>query len=270
LSHETQTESRINLNILSSIQRKVRQEPHLLRQAVIVFAVLLLSGFLSFILPLDYLIFPVGLTVAFGAFIIFLRVPPIGIFAVIAAGLLVSFELGTGTNSDINFVIILIPLLLGVWVVDMVVRKRRIHFVSSRPILPLLVLAVISIISFGIGQLPWFLYAKGAPLISQVAGLFLILMSIGAFLLVANLISDILWLKRMTWFFLAVAGVYMIAASVPAIGRILFPLLPSGSRGSLFYVWLIAIAFSQVLINKKLNKYARIALIGLLIITFYV
>jgi O-antigen ligase len=47
-------------------------------------------------------------------------------------------------------------------------------------------------------------------------------------------------------------------------------LLPSGSRGSLFYVWLIAIAFSQVLINQKLSKYARIALIGLLLITFYV
>lgn len=237
---------------------------------VIVFSVLVLSAILSIVLPLDFLIFPIVLTVAFGAFIIFLRVPPFGIIAVLAAGLLVQFELGTGTNSELNFVIILIPLLLGVWVVDMVVRKRRIHFVSSRPILPLIVLAVISTISFGIGQLPWFLYAKGAPLIPQIAGLFLILLSIGAFLLVANLITDIVWLKRMTWFFLVVAAVYMVAAAVPALGRMLFPLLPSGARGSLFYVWLIALAFSQVMINRKLSRYARIALIGLLLITFYV
>jgi hypothetical protein len=270
LSQQTQTESRAVLELVPPLQRLIRQDPQRLRRALIVSSVLILSGFLAFVLPLDYLIFPVILTVALGAFILYLRVPPIGLLAVIAAGLLVRFELGTGTNSAINLVIILIPLLLAVWIVDNAVRKRGIQFVTSRPILPLLVLAVISIISFGIGQLPWFLYARGAPLISQVAGLFLILLSVGAFILVANLIKDLPWLKRMTWFFLGITGLYMLASAFPPIGRILFQILPSGARGSLLYVWLIAIAFSQVLINRKLNKFARIALIGLLLLTFYV
>lgn len=270
MSQQTHTESRAFLNIIPTLQRFKRQDPQRLRQVLIVSSVLVLSGFLAFMLPLDYLIFPVILTIAIGAFILYLRVPPIGLLAVIAAGLLVRFELGTGTNSAINFVIILIPLLLAVWIVDNAIRKRRIQFAASRTILPLLVMAVISIISFGIGQLPWFLYARGAPLISQIAGLFLILLSVGAFILVANLIRDIQWLKRMTWFFLGVAGLWMVASAVPPIGRILFQFLPSGARGSLLYVWLIAIAFSQLLINRKLNKFTRVALIGLLLLTFYV
>jgi hypothetical protein len=184
--------------------------------------------------------------------------------------MLVPFEVGTGTNTGINLAVILIPLLLGIWILDMLVRKRKFPFVSSRPIWPLLVMAAVSLLAFGIGQLPWFVYARGAPLNSQIAGLLIFISSVGAFLLVANLITELSWLKRITWFFLIIGSIYMFAGGIPFLNQALNILIRRGSNGSLLYVWFVAIALSQVLFNRNLGKFWRILLVGLLLFTFYV
>lgn len=270
MSQQAGTRNSFGIPFANLINRQTLKDPHLLVRVAIVSSVFILSILIGFFVPFEYLIFPFILITGLAAIFIYIRYPPIGLLALLFAALLISFEVGTGTGTGVNLVVALIPLLLGVWVIDMVVRKRKISFVLSRPIYPLVGLAFVSLLAFGIGQLPWFVYAKGAPLKSQVAGLAIFILSVAAFILVANLIKELGWLKRLTWLFLVLGTIYMLVGAIPALTGVFAEYLPRGGGGSLLYVWLVAVAFSQLLINRKLSWYLRILLIGLIALTFYV
>ena len=270
MSQPAGTKSSFSIPLLDLINRQALNDPHRLVKVVIVSSVFTLSILLGFFVPLEYLAILLILIAGLAAIFFYIRNPPIGLLALLFVALLISIEVGTGTRTGINLVVFLIPILLGVWVVDMVVRKRKFSFVASRPIYPLIALAFVSVLAFGIGQLPWFAYARGAPLRSQIAGLAIFLLSVAAFMLVANLIHELRWLKRLTWFFLFLGTIFMIVRSIPALSSAVSDYLPRGGGGSLLYVWLVAIAFSQLLINRKLSWYWRILIIGLLVLTFYV
>ena len=270
MSHQAKTKGSASIQFANLFNWQSLHASKRLVQVLIVSGVLLLSVFVGLFLPNKYLILPLLLLGAAGAFVLYLLYPPLGLIAVLIGAMLVPFEIGTGTNTGINLAIILIPLLLGILIVDMLVRKRKLSFVLSRPIWPLLALVVVSLLAFGIGQLPWFVYARGANLNSQIAGLVVFIMSAGAFILVANLITDLAWLKRMTWFFIVIGSIYMFVSGIPYLNQALIILIRYGSSGSLLYVWFVAIALSQVLFNRELSKFWRIVLIGLLIFTLYV
>ena len=270
MSQQAGTKNSIGIPLLESINRQLLNDPHRLVRVGIVSSVFALSILLGFFVPFEYLVYPLILIAGSAGIFIYLRYPPLGLLTLLFVALLISFEVGTGTGTGVNLVVALIPLMLGVWVVDTIVRKRKIPFLASRPIYPLIALAFVSVLAFGIGQLPWFVYTRGAPLRSQIAGLAIFLLSVAAFILVANLIQELRWLKRLTWLFLFLSTIYLFIASVPALRSVVIDYLPRGGGGSLLYVWLVAIAFSQLLINRKLNWIWRILLIVLLALTFYV
>jgi len=85
-------------------------------------------------------------------------------------------------------------------------------------------------------------------------------LSVVAFLLVANVITDLIWLKRMTWVFLIVGVVYFSTRLFPQITTMVPQLFPYGSGGSLLWVWLVAIGMSQAWMNRELGLYKRLAL----------
>jgi O-antigen ligase len=164
---------------------------------------------------------------------------------------------------------ILVTLLLGLWLLEMVARERQIKLAPSRTLFPLFFFLIAAVISFGFSQLPWLAFALHAPLGAQLGGLSIIVLSALTFLLAANQIRDLRWLSRMTWAFLAIGGLSLLFRSVlPALG------LRTGGLfqpvGTLFYVWLVAIAFSQALLNRDLHPRLRLALGGLVLITLYV
>ena len=270
MSQQANTKGSPGIQIADSINRQILRDPMRLMQVLIVSGVLLFSVIVGLLVPEKYLLFSLLLIAASAAFVLYLLYPPLGIFAVLIGGMLVPLEIGTGTQTGINLAILLIPLLLGIWLLDMLVRKRKFSIVLSRPIWPLLALAVVSILAFGIGQLPWFVYARGASLNSQIAGLLIFLSSVGAFLLVANLITELIWLKRITYFFLIVGSIYMFVSGIPFLNQALNFITRRGSNGSLLYVWFVAIALSQVLFNRDMGKIWRILLVGMLIFTSYV
>ena len=101
--------------------------------------------------------------------LIFLRQPSFGLVALIIAGLIVPFEIGTGSGTSINVTILLLVFLIGLWVLDMVARRRQISLVHSRTITPLVAFIAVTIISFLIGQFPWFTFARqSAPISAQL------------------------------------------------------------------------------------------------------
>lgn len=207
------------------------------------------------------LVLPLGV----GIVLTFLRWPSLGLIAASLAGLVVPF-LGP---SGLNATMILVGLMLGLWLLDMIARQRRINLVPSRTIWPLLAFLVAAALSFGIGQLPWLTFASHAPMGAQLGGLSIIVLSASTFLLAANLIHDLRWLSWITWAFLAVGTMSVLVRSVlPALGvpvRDLF--MPVGT---VFYIWLIAMAFSQAVFNGDLHPGWRLALGGLVLVTLYV
>jgi hypothetical protein len=204
-----------------------------------------------------------------GMVLTFLRWPSLGLVIAAVAGLVVPF-LGP---SGLNVTMILVALLLGLWLLDRIVSQRQIRLAPSRTVWPLLSFLVMAFISFGVGQLPWLTFALHAPLGAQLGGLSIIVLSAGTFLLAANQVRDLSWLRRITWVFLAITALSAVFRSVlPAV----LPGLGLSMReifqpvGTVFYIWLVAMALSQAVLNRDLHPGWRLALGGLVLITLYI
>jgi O-antigen ligase len=92
-----------------------------------------------------------------------------------------------------------------------------------------------------------------------------------AFLLVGNLVSELIWLKLITWLFLLYGALYTLGRLVPFASHYLRNIFqPGATTGSIFWVWLLVIPFSQALFNKDLKKIVRAALLVLVVAVLYV
>ena len=215
---------------------------------------------------------PILIIGLFGAGIItiaLLREPAIGLAMLIVGSLVVPFEIQTGTSTSLNPPVMLLTALIGLWVLAMVLR-RDIRLLSSRPILPLLLFSGVAILSFGTGNLPWQSFAQTAPIWAQLGGLAIFLLSAGAFLLSAHQIKKLRWLKLLTWLFLGLGALFILGWFVPGLSGIGGLRFHHRATGSLFWTWLVAIAFSQAVFNKRLRRGWRMAIGGLLVATLYV
>jgi O-antigen ligase len=204
--------------------------------------------------------------VSMAGLLLLLRWPPLGIFATMIGGMLIPFR----GPSGLNMAMIILAVALALWICSMLLHQKKISLVPSSTTVALLVMVVSGILSFGFGQLQWYSFAESAPLGAQVASLSLLILSAGAFLLVANQIRDIRWLAALVWVFLAFGAIYMLGRAVPVIGSVTNSLFQRGIHGSLLWVWLVALAFSQALFNRHLHPLWRIMLFGLVLLTFEV
>jgi hypothetical protein len=258
-------ENTLNDRILAIPRGWLAQSAPYWLRPLIVIGVLLISAGLAFEVSPRYLILILGLVPAVGVILAFMRWPALGLIAVIGS-VTISFR----GPSNSNATMLLVGLLLGLWLTNMMVVQREIKLVPSRTILPLLIFVSVAVLAFGIGQLPWYTFAQPAPLGAQLGGLAIYVLSAGAFLLVAHQIRDIRWLQVMTWSFVALAASYIIGRIVPGVISITTHLFDKSNTGSLFWVWLVAVAFSQALLNRKLHLGWRLGLGGLVVATFYV
>ena len=238
---------------------------HLRLRPLLVVGELLLIAALAFMASQRQLTLVLFLPLGVGLILTFLRWPSLGLIVASLAGMVVPYS----GPSGLNVTMILVALLLGLWLLDMLVRQCQIQLAPSRTLLPLWSFLVVATISFGVGQLPWLTFALHAPLGAQLGGLSIIVLSAGTFLLAANQVHDVRWLSRITWAFLTIGALFVVFRSVlPALGlptRDLFQ-----PMGTVFYVWLIAMAFSQAVFNRDLQPGWRLALGGLVLVTLYV
>jgi hypothetical protein len=204
------------------------------------------------------------LAVAVPGALLLLRQPQLGIVGMVIASLLVPIALNTGTESRIHAPMLLIMALTALWLFDMVMRQGQIQFMRSRSLLALLALIVVAILAFVGGQLLWFREVQGASISAQIGGLLLFVFSALVYAWIGHHLRDVKWLKLAVWTFIIIGLLY-------TSGRLFYQLnfitsfIPYHiSGGSLFWVWLGAMAFSQLLINRDLSWRWRIILaIGL-------
>lgn len=213
-----------------------------------------------------YLLLAAGLIAVTGVLLI-IQYPALVIYLIVASAITVPLEMRGGLNLPV----ILIAGLLVLWLLDMLIRQRSIHFASSSTNLALIAFIISAIISFGIGQIPWYPVMTPAPLSAQFGGFLIFLLSAVAFLLVGNLFRDTRWLEALTWVFIFFAGLYVFGRLVPPAGRFLRLIFqPGATTGSLFWVWMFVLPFSQALLNRSLRMPVRIAFISMVLAAMYV
>jgi hypothetical protein len=197
--------------------------------------------------------------------LVLLRQPNIGFVLVLIGGMLVPF---TGP-SGLNMAMIIIALMLGLWILDMFIVRRSFHFVRSQVMLPVTVFIIVSTLAFFMGQIPWFVFARQAPLDAQVGGFSVFVFSIGGLLLSAHLIKDVRWLKAIVWMYLGLSGIYVLSR---AIGLDLISGRFHGSyvAQSMSWTWLVALAGGQLIYNNQMTRLLKWMLVTLLAVTFYV
>jgi O-antigen ligase len=241
------------------------------RQALIIGGTLGLSAFMAPRASMSQVAAIVGAILL----AIVLRWPGLGVLALVAAANVVPFGLGTGTQTELNIAVLLVALLAVIWVLEMALR-RDVRLLPSAALGPLAVFCVVSVLAFLIGLQPWLPLGQTAPLATQAGGLALVLLSFAAFLLTAHRLRDERWLQVLTWLFLLIGGAFMLVrlaaavAGLPQVGSFRADaLFARASDGSMFWLWIVALSFSQALANRKLARHWRAALFALGCLTIY-
>lgn len=235
---------------------------------VIIVAVLGLSALLAYQTPGGRMaILLLGLPLAGAAALFLLQRPGAGLALVITGGLIVPLSIGTGTNTSLNPVVLLVPALTGLWVVDMAVRRKSIRLRHHPAVYLIIAFSAVAILAFIAGQLPWF-DLPSAGLAPQLGGLAVFLFSAAAFLLAAHLLDEA-WLRRVIILFLAIGAAFLIAEVVPLLTPIQ-QLFATGSTGSVFWIWLAALSGAMALFYDGLSSQVRLGLAGLATLTILV
>jgi hypothetical protein len=240
----------------------------LLRPALIMGSTLLLLLAASYRLPSQQTVLLIGAVVALWAFLFAWRWPQWGIIGFALVTLSIGVSEGMGLSGYVNEPMVLVSALILLWVLDMVVRDRKISLVPSAPMLPLLALLLAVLLAFANGQLLWFFFANPAPMPAQLAGLALYMLSAGAFLIAANRVRELCWLRYITWLFLFFGALFVTSRLVPSLG--VSRLVAPGLHGSLFWVWVVSLSLAQALINDRLKLGWRVALGSLALATLAV
>jgi hypothetical protein len=205
------------------------------------------------------------LLVAVVGALMLLRRPVLGLFALIVGALLIRFDIGTGTEVKLNLAALLVPALLGLWLLDMV-RRRELRLASSLLNKPLWVFLFAGLFSLLVGIVTWdaAVPRSGSLIIVQLAQWALFAFSVGACWLMGNLVCDKTRLKHLTFFYLAIAGGLAILRVLPGGSNVEYGVTTFAVERSPFWMLLMALASGQLLFNEKLSATWRLFLLVVL------
>ena len=206
---------------------------------------------------------------AVGGLVALLRWPPLGLVVLVVGSLAAPLAIDTGTKTDLNFPLLFVPFLMVVWLLNLI-RLGRTGTFSSRTVPPLLAFVATAVLSFAVANQPWVFIAPGAPLRAQLGGLSVFVLSAGAFLLATDYLRDLRWLQVLTAVFLAVGALHLADCLVPGLDLPAGLQLQTGATGSLFWTWLVAMAFSQGVLNRRLHVVCRLILGAMVVAALYI
>jgi O-antigen ligase len=197
-----------------------------------------------------------------------LRDLQVGVLVVVCAALFIQISLGTGSATRIPVSMILSTFLLGLWLAWMLLQKR-IHFVAAPTNLPLFGFILISIISLPWSWLFWrpdlFLVTVGSGTsfeIVQLGALALMVILPMLLFLSQNVMRDARWLRAI-FAAILIAGVISPIISLTHLPRQFGPIF--FNTGGEFPLWVVALLYSQILFNSRLQMWQRVFL-GVLVV----
>jgi hypothetical protein len=184
-----------------------------------------------------------------------IRAPSWGCAALLVTAVLAPVKV----QSQIDICLLLAVTVCAGWVLRPALLRRPLELKLSPTVVSVLAFVSIAVLSFVVGQYPWF-PTDAAPMRAQLGGLAVFLLSGGLFLAVGHQIRSVRRLERLTWLFIGAGGVFVVTDLVAALTGLspLAGLIDPGSAGSMFWTWLAAMSFSQGLCNKDLGPSGRV------------
>lgn len=230
---------------------------------VAVFALALLFGLRT---SMNWLIFILGIV---GAAVLLLQ-PMLGLLAMPVVALIVRQSFGTGTQVQLNSAALLVPVMLGVLLLDLVVRKNS-HLVRSRTFLPLGLFLLAALLSLLIGNATWdpFVPRNTNFIWVQLGQWTIFSLSAGAYFLTAQLVREERWLRRLTWTFLILGGGLAILRVLPFDVSLFQDIATVGLNRAPFWMLLAAISGGLLLFDGEQSRGQRIYLLGILVVVLY-
>lgn len=203
--------------------------------------------------------------VALAGGVTLLQYPVLGPHMVIFAALLILNPVGTGTAVVLNVATLLVPVALALWAASELAHQRF-RLTPSRVNRPLLLFLAASLLSLWVGLVLW---DPAVPrpeniLFVQLGQWGMFAVAGGAVLLVANVVRTEAALKYLVYAFLALAGIIVVGRYVPGFGAFIFRYVTFAYHRSPFWMLLTALALGQVLYNRSLPVWGRLALIAIL------
>ena len=212
----------------------------------------------------------IAIVVSMGAFALLKRIE-LGLVAMLLSGVFVRFRLPTGTASEIVISLLLCVGTLGLWAIHMLVENKRLTLKPAPTNVPLLAFMATVFISLGWSKAfrDVFVCDIGSPFVAVASAVVMALLP-ATFLLVANLVQDVRWLRFMVWLFLAEGLVSLIISLIIDLGigptytirRLVFGngLVWINTHG-LFSMWYLSFALALALFNRRLHWAWRAALL---------
>lgn len=238
----------------------------------VIAAVLFLSALLGRKPSLDWIVVLGSGLVGMVTLTVLMQRPVWGIFALIPISLFGRWQIQTGTNVPMNLTFVLLGLLLVLWIGRMFLIERQVYLFPSRTTVPALLFVVASSVSLLAGNIDWVSYpVERASIFAQFGGWSLNVLSVGAFLLVANQLKNVTQLRTLAWLFLTLGGAYIASRMflfLDPVEKGLF--INTKHIGSVFWIWLVALAFGQLVYNDELEPKKRLLFASLVVATFYV
>jgi hypothetical protein len=231
----------------------------LLRRAIVVL-VLALGGWIGLTSPTSavrWLPIPVGL-IGLGFALRWPRWQMPGLLLIAA---FVPLEIGTGTGSAVNGVMLGVAGIFGLWLLQSALsgQIRLPASPANRPWLLLIGLALISIVAGAAFWSPW-VVTKGNFYLVQAAQLSLFGLSAAAYWLPACRLESRLRLQQFSALLLGLGLLFLLSQTLPGLGWIgRFLLL----GGPIFRICVVALAGALALYHQGLGQYRRIGLAAL-------
>lgn len=180
-----------------------------------------------------------------------------GVLEIILTAAFVRFSLPTGTASRIVASLVTTVIFIVLWLARMLVVNRRLRLkpsITNVPLLALLLTMAVSYLWSNAFRDPLVVVWSTWPVV-QLGGLAVMVLLPGAFLLTANVISEVRWLKLLCWLMMSIGGLVLVAYVVGID-------LDFVNTGGLFSLWFVSLTYAQCLFNKKLPIWLRLALLG--------
>ncbi|MEZ5361633.1 MAG: hypothetical protein R2748_04630 [Bryobacterales bacterium] len=182
--------------------------------------------------------------------------PVLGLLLLVPAAILPPLQFGGKGGSSVAF--LAAPALVGLWLLSRLSHEGGLKLLRSSVFRPLAWFTLASVVAFGVGQYRWFGVA-GASLDARIAGLAMLMLSPAILVMAAHEFRNTRWLKRAVWALLFVGAALLISSGLGMLGFKAVGLLHTkGGMGSMFWTWLMAMSFSQGVINNKLSASARL------------
>lgn len=194
-----------------------------------------------------------------------LRRAHLGPIAILTTAAFLPLHVSTGTQTPLMASLLLTLMLVGIWVLRMLVGEKQLWLYPSPVNKPLLafmgsvILATIWGVAFRDPLVDPSLLSSKFVFVQIATALTMILL-LGAFLLVANTITDLKLLKLMI--------VIMMVAGFVGLARQIGFDIPVNT-GGMFTMWATTIAVGLVLFNRRLSRWQQIVLACIALAWFY-